>query len=103
MIIMAFLFTGYHEAVINCGGLLGGIALVLTFTELYKANKQRLFGLGLIGLILSGFNYFVYKTGILLFTLASMQKLTFLVIFVWASLINIDLYRKEAAGTYAVS
>lgn len=95
MFITAFLFTRYHEVVINVGGLLGGIALALTFIELYKADYNQLLGLGLICLTLSCINYFIYETGILLFLLASTQKVTFLVFFVWAGWMNIALYKKS--------
>ncbi len=95
MIIAAFLFTHYHEAVIHLAGVVGGVALTLTFIELYRANQKGALILGLLCLVMSGINYFVYETGIGLFLLASTQKLTFLVFFVWAALINVDLYRKE--------
>ncbi len=95
MVITAFLFTSYHEAVINLGGLLGGLALTLTFIELYRAGKKRLFMVGVMCSILSVINYFIYETGILLPLLAGTQKLTFLLFFGWAGLINIELYQKE--------
>ncbi len=95
MIISAFLFTPYHEEVINAGGLLGGVALTLTFIELYNFQEQRLFIIGVLCLVLSCFNYFIYETKILLPILASTQKLTFLIFFIWAGWMNVKLYKKE--------
>lgn len=95
MIISAFLFTSYHEEVINFGGLLGGLALTLTFIELYKFKQRRLFIIGVLCLALSCFNYVIYETGFALFLLASIQKITFLVFFVWAGMMNVALYKKE--------
>lgn len=95
MFIFTFLFTRYHEVVIHVSGLLGGIALVLTFMELYRNGEQRLFRLGLVCLALSCFNYCIYETGTGLFLLAGAQKLTFLVFFIWAALLNIGLYQKS--------
>ncbi len=96
MIISAFLFTSYHEEVINLGGLLGGVALTLTFIELYHFKQQRLFIIGVLCLVLSCFNYFIYETGFLLFLLASTQKITFIVFFIWAGWLNMKLYKKES-------
>lgn len=101
MLIAAFLFTSYHEAVINCSGLLGGVALTLTFTALYKAGYTRLFIIGCLCLAFSCFNYFIYETGILLYLLAVTQKITFLLFFIWAGWINMTLYRKTAVSTIA--
>lgn len=94
MFIMTFLFTAFHEEVIHLGGLLGGISLILTFSELYQSHKKRLFLMGLVCLLLSSFNYFVYQTQIFLFVLAMTQKITFIAFFIWAILLNIEIYHK---------
>ena len=98
MAVASFLFTGYHEEVIHIGGLLGGLALTLTFMEFYRANKKGLFISGLACLGLSLLNYFIYETGVGLSLLASLQKITFLVFFTWAILINYDLSRQKQQG-----
>ena len=98
MAVASFLFTGYHEEVIHIGGLLGGLALTLTFMEFYRANKKGLFISGLACLGLSLLNYFIYETGVGLSLLASLQKITFLVFFTWAIRINYDLSRQKQQG-----
>jgi uncharacterized membrane protein HdeD (DUF308 family) len=90
----AFLFTDYHEMVIHLSGFLGGIALISTFFELFKAKKKVLFKLGLLCLALSCVNYFIYTTGIGLPMLALTQKITFGVFFIWAGMVNVDLFLK---------
>ncbi len=98
MVVFTFLFTRYHETVINLSGLLGATALVIAFLELRSAHKYILFRTGVLCLTLSCFNYCIYQTGILLFLLATTQKLTFLAFFVWAGMLNIGVYQKRTGA-----
>jgi hypothetical protein len=93
MLISVFLFTSFHEEVINFGGLFGGIALTLTFIALRKNQENRLFYLGIVCLLLSCINYFIYQTGIALQYLALTQKITFLIFFIWGILLNFALLK----------
>jgi hypothetical protein len=93
-----FLFTKYHEEVIHLSGFLGGLALICTFFELFKAKKKLLFNVGVLCITLSCVNYFVYTTGIGLSILAFTQKMTFLLFFIWAGMLNIDLYLNKKSG-----
>ena len=72
--IAAMLFTRFHEEVINFGGLFGGIAVTLTFIELYRTQQKSLFKMGVLCLLLSCFNFFIYQTKILLSIFAVTKK-----------------------------
>jgi hypothetical protein len=78
MLLTATLFI-FHEFAINIGSFLGGVALVLTFIELYQAGQKQLFAIGVLCLILSCINYFIYQTKIGLPLLASLQKVAFFI------------------------
>lgn len=92
-VITTFLFTRWHETVINAAGLLGAVALALTFVELRRAGQLRLLRLGCGCLVLSGVNYFIYETGIGLTILAALQKVTFILFFCWLIWLDIALFQ----------
>ena len=93
-----FLFTGYHDAVINVAGILGIIALIGLFTGLYKNNLIKLFYYGIFCLVLMFFIYFIYQTKILISILPMLQKVTFGLLLSWFGLIDIYLYRISRLG-----
>ncbi len=92
--ISAFLFTNYHDMVINIGGGLGVIALVLTFINLYESKFYKLFFVGILCLILCILNYFIYETKIYLSLLAITQKISFVLFLGWLGVINYCIYKK---------
>jgi uncharacterized membrane protein len=98
MFVGFFLFTKYHEEVIHLSGFLGGLALICTFFELLKTRKKLLFNVGILCLTMSCVNYFIYTTKIGLPILAFSQKLTFLAFFIWAGMLNLDLYMNKKLG-----
>lgn len=89
-----FMFTGYHDLVIDIGGLLAAIALTATFVGLYQSKMYSFFTYGLACLLLMLFNYIIHKTGIFLSCLAVFQKITFVIVAIWIVLVNAQLYRK---------
>ena len=93
MAIAVFMFTGYHDTVIHLGGLLAGVALVLTFVGLYEHSYYRLFWSGLCCLVLILFNYFIYETGTWLTLLPIVQKITFGIVAVWVCVVDMRIYR----------
>ncbi len=94
MVISAFLFTSYHDAVINLAGTLGIIALLLTFINLYKSRFYKLFAVGVLCLMLCFFNYFIYETKIYLSLLAVTQKISFVLFLGWLGVIDFYIYKK---------
>jgi hypothetical protein len=96
MVIAFFIFTSWHEVVINLCGLFGGTALVLTLAELYRSRLWMLFYAGVTCVTLSCLNFFIYKTGIWLPLLASIQKFTFFVYYGWSGMLNWAIYLKHS-------
>ena len=94
MVIPPFLFTNYHDTVINVGGGLGIIALLLTFINLYKSRFYKLFGVGVLCLTLCILNYFIYETKIFLSLLAVTQKASFVLFLGWLGVIDYCIYKK---------
>lgn len=89
-----FLFTSYHDIVINIAGILAITALTATFAGLYKNKWYRLFALGLFNLLLIiANNILYYGTGLLKY-LPVVQKITFLFFLLWICLIDIQLFLK---------
>ncbi len=94
MMIPPFLFTSYHDTVINMGGGLGVIALVLTFINLYKSKFYKLFVVGILCLILCILNYFIYETKIFLSLLAVTQKISFVLFLGWLGVMDYCIFKK---------
>jgi hypothetical protein len=99
MTVGGFLFTDFHDTVINVAGTLGIVAMTGVFIGLYRNNLTKLFGYGVFCLGIMLFNYFVYETSFLLSFLPIIQKATFVLLLVWICLIDIYLYRTTKAGT----
>ena len=99
MTVAVFLFTDFHDTVINVAGTLGIAALTGVFIGLYKNNLAKLFGYGVFCLGLMLFNFFIYETSILLSFLPIIQKATFVLFLMWICLIDIYLYRTTKAET----
>jgi len=93
MLITVFLFTRYHDSVINIAGSLSVIALLFTFISLKKYHYYKILGLGILCLVMSLINYFIYQTSIGLQHLALLQKLTFIPAFLWFGLLTWRVFR----------
>ncbi|MDQ6813985.1 MAG: hypothetical protein M3040_09620 [Bacteroidota bacterium] len=102
MVTTMFLFTPYHDSVINIAGVLGLVALTYTFIGLYKNKWYQLFKMGFINIILIIVNNILYHTGLLKY-LPVVQKITFLFFLVWICLIDVGLLRmlQNASGKVA--
>ena len=87
-----FIFTGYHDLVINVSGFLALFAFVGTFKGLYRMGWRKLFWFGIFNFLLIGVNNLLYYIAGLLIFLPVVQKITFLCFLVWISLINYQLY-----------
>lgn len=93
MAVAVFMFTSFHNIVINVAGGFGVIALTGTFIGLYKNKLPNLFGYGLFCLVIMLLNYFIFDTGWLLSFLPVIQKVTFVLFLIWICLMDICLYR----------
>ena len=94
MITCVFIFTGFHDTIVNMAGFFGMIAMTGTFIGLYKLNWKSLFWLGIFNLVLIIVNNILYYGEGLKLYLPLVQKITFLFFLIWICLIDINLFRK---------
>ncbi len=90
-----FIFTSYHDVVINVAGVLGLVALTGTFVGLYKNKWNFLLTYGFVNLLLIVVNNICYYSVGLLKYLPVIQKISFLSFLVWICLIDIRLFVKQ--------
>ena len=90
-----FLFTDLHDTIVNIASLCGLVATVGTFIGLYKLKWTRLFGLGILNLLLVVLNNILYYGDGLKLFLPVVQKITFLFFLLWICLITLNLYRRQ--------
>ena len=95
MFVTLFLFTSYHDTVINISGFFGVIAVLLTFNELRKYHFNKLLILGFACLTMGFINYGIYQTQKFLFLLAIFQKITFVLFITWFGIINVMIYKQN--------
>lgn len=88
-----FIFTSFHDSVINVASLFGVIAMIGTFIGLYKVKWQKLFWFGVFNLILIALNNILYHGNGLRFYLPVVQRLSFLSFLLWICLIDIQLWK----------
>jgi hypothetical protein len=93
MIAAMFVFTDYHDLVVNVAGFFGAIAIGATFIGLYRLKKYGLTGLGMVCLCLLGVNYYIFETDHYITLLPMIQKVTFLFCFIWFGLLDIQMYQ----------
>lgn len=93
MAVAVFSFTSFHDIVINVAGFLGIITLSATLICLYRSQFHSLFFYGIFCLSMLVLNYFIFDTGWLLSYLPVIQKVTFLLFFIWICLMDVYLYR----------
>jgi hypothetical protein len=98
MIVAVFLFTPLHDTIINVAALFGLIALVGTFTGLYKIRWYSLLYFGIFNILLVGLNNYVYYTKGLIIYLPVIQKISFVSFLFWICCIDIRLYQKTKTG-----
>ena len=94
MAIAPFIFTSYHDAVINLAGIMGIISMLGTIIGLYKRRYISLFLFGLVCIAVCGLNNYIYYTQHFIKQLPIIQKISFLLILFWFNLVSVVLCRK---------
>lgn len=92
MCIAFFIFTDFHDAIINIAALLAMVAIAITFIGLYKMKWSNLFVFGLFNLVLVAVNKWLYYGGGLLY-LPVVQKITFLSFLLWICLVSLRMFQ----------
>lgn len=93
MTLAGLIVTPYHDLFINLAGLCGLVALIYTFTGLYRQQYKGLLGSGCGCLALMGLNNYIYYTRDHLYWLPSLQKVTFAFFLSWVCLLTWQIYR----------
>jgi hypothetical protein len=96
MAIAVFLFTSFHDIVIQAGGLLGLVAFAGTLSGLYKTRLYGFFYTGLFCVMLMGLNYFIMVSANFSSYLPVVQKFTFVIVLLWILIV----YRKVVNSFY---
>lgn len=94
MTVFIFMYTEYHDLIVTATGVLGTIALIPFFIELYKYPNNGLKQLAYTCYILSVIVFFIFETKFGFYYLPLLQKITF--VFdawwvIWVALIVIKL------------
>ena len=93
MTVAFFLFTNInHDLVTNLSSSFGAIAIIGTFIGLYKQKWFRLFGFGLLNILLVVLNNLCYYNKALIIYLPVIQKISFATFLVWVCCISITLF-----------
>ena len=90
-----FIFTDFHDVLINVASLCGLVALIGTFIGLWKLGYKRLLWLGLFNGLLVALNNALYYSDLRQY-LPIVQKITFLTFLLWICLIAIQLFKRRA-------
>jgi hypothetical protein len=91
-----FLFTSFHDTVINVSSAFGLIALAGTFIGLYKLRWKKLLWMGVINILLIATNNILYSDPELIHFLPVVQKISFAFFLIWICLISIKLYQRQS-------
>lgn len=94
MTIGMFLFTDFHDMVINVASFFGMIATIGIILGLRKLKWKNLFWLGNFNLVLVVLNNVLYYGEGLKLYLPVLQKITFLFFLLWIFLVDIHLFNK---------
>jgi hypothetical protein len=88
MLVAVFLFTSYHDVVIQVAGLFGIISNIGALIGLYKTRLYGFFYTGVFCFILMILNYVIMVGNIFAQYQPLIQKLTFLIVLLWVAYIS---------------
>lgn len=97
MVFTIFLFTGYHDLIINVATCFSLIAIAGTFKGLQILRWKKLLWFGIFNLSLIVVNNILYYNEGLIMYLPVVQKITFLFFLIWFCLVDFNLYKKECS------
>lgn len=90
-----FVFTKLHDIVTILSSILGIFPLIGVYYALFKHKKRHVFSIGILAIILLGANNLVYYTGMGIYYLPLLQKISFLFILCWFVIINVSFKTKQ--------
>ena len=83
MIAACFIFTDFHDFMMNIGSCLGVIALSFTLLGLFRFQYYRLFWSGVGCIFIIGINNLIYYTHYFIDYLPVIQKVSFVFVLFW--------------------
>jgi MFS family permease len=95
MILSIFIFTPYHDTILNFAGLLGFAAFILTLIGLSHAGRNALFSFGFFCMVLILMNYAIWNSKHAIEFLPFLQKITFAFCFTWIISVMITIFRHD--------
>lgn len=93
MLFAAFLYTEYHDTVLNIAGVFGGIAFLGTLIALHRNSSFGLLWLGALGFFMIGVNNYMYYTRIFHDYLPLIQKITLILVLSWFIAVNLTFVK----------
>ena len=88
-----FIFTVYHDQLLNIAGICGGAAFLGTLVALRRNHHFKLLWFGAFSFSLIGVNNYMYYTDVLIEYLPAFQKFSMIVVLLWFVLTNIAFVR----------
>lgn len=95
MVLSMFVFTEWHDWMVNIGCSLGVVGAVGTMVGLWRLNWKLLFWWGIMNLLLVGLNNLMYYYQPWLVALPLVQKFTFLFFLGWVSGVSVKMYKRR--------
>ena len=83
MSIFVFMFTSWHNQVINGTAFFGAIAIIISFFELKKMKDRRFFYGAILCIFCCLSVFIIYQTGFLIYWLALLQKIALFICLSW--------------------
>ena len=93
MFVSLFIFSDFHDIILNIACLIGLIAITGIFAGLWKLKWQKLFWMGLISVPLIALNNYLYYSKGMLVYLPIVQKISFLYFLLWISFIDFTIFK----------
>jgi hypothetical protein len=100
MILSIFIFTPYHDTILNFAGILGFTAFILTLIGLSHAGRNFLFSFGFFCLILIFINYAIWNSKEIMEFLPFLQKFTYAFGFAWIITVVIAIYKYAGISSW---
>ena len=94
MLTAIFIASGTHDTIVYTAGIVGSVAFMTTFIELFKDGYYKLLIMGICCLVLILVNYVIYETGINRYVLPVIQKITFIICISWFLLLMVSIHKK---------
>jgi hypothetical protein len=92
MLVLIFIFTKHHDAVIFTGSLLSCIPFIGALRQLHSHRWRALFVLGCLCMGLILFNFLIYLSGWLAGILPLIQKVALVFFLLWIVLVSLNCW-----------